>query len=60
MYKTMIAPIVAVIAIAAQLIFGVDISEEVQSQLVEWIANGILIGTAIYGVVKNHKKDGEK
>lgn len=60
MAKTVIAPIVAVLALAAQLIFGIDISEEMQSQIVEWVANGVLIGTAIYGVVKNHKKKGEE
>lgn len=59
MYKTMIAPIIAALCIAIQLFFGIDISEEVQSKLVDVIANAIFVGVLIYGIIKNHKKKGE-
>ena len=60
MYKTIIAPIVATIAIVAQLIFGVDIGEEVQSQIVEALVNVIAVGVILYGIVKNHKREDEE
>ena len=60
MYKTIVAPIVATIAIVAQLIFGVDIGEEVQSQIVEALVNVIAVGAILYGIIKNHKREDEE
>lgn len=60
MYKTVVAPIVATIAIVAQLIFGVDIGEEVQSQIVEALVNVIAVGAILYGIIKNHKREDEE
>ena len=60
MYKTIVAPIVATIAIVAQLIFGVDIGEEVQSQVVEALVNVIAVGAILYGIIKNHKREDEE
>jgi hypothetical protein len=59
MYKTMIAPIIAALALVVQLIFGVTVGEELQNQVVDVIANGIFVGVVIYGIIKNHKKKGE-
>mgnify|MGYP000897930165 FL=1 len=59
MYKTIVAPIVATIAIVAQLIFGVDIGEEVQSQIVEALVNVIAVGAILYGIITNHKREDE-
>lgn len=57
MYKTIIAPIIATIAIVVQLLFGIDISEEVQSQVVEALVNVIAVGAILYGIIKNHKRE---
>ncbi len=57
MYKTVVAPIIATIAIAAQLIFKIDISEEVQNQVVEALVNIIAVGAILYGIIKNHKRE---
>lgn len=56
MSKTMIAPVIAVACMAVQLLFGVKISEELQSQVADAIVNIVLVATAIYGVFKNHTK----
>lgn len=56
-YRAIVAPIVAVIFMAIQLVFGVDIGEEVQSQVVESIVNIITVGLIIYGIFVNPKKD---
>ena len=60
MYKTIVAPVIATIAIAAQLIFKIDISEEVQNQVVEALVNIIAVGAILYGIIKNHKKEDEE
>lgn len=57
MGKTVIAPIVATIAILAQLVFGIEIPADVVDQLVVVAGNAVAIGFVIYGIVKNHKKD---
>jgi uncharacterized membrane protein len=54
--KTMIAPFVASAAIAAQLIFGINIPEDVVNQTVAVIVNAALVITTIVGIVKNHQK----
>jgi uncharacterized membrane protein len=54
--KTMIAPFVASAVIAAQLIFGINIPEDVVNQTVAVIVNAALVITTIVGIVKNHQK----
>lgn len=56
MFKGIIAPIVAVIFLAVQGIFGVSISEELQNEVIGVIANGIAVGMGVYGVITNTKK----
>lgn len=57
MYKTVIAPIVAVFAMAAQLVFGVKIPESFVSDVTQVISNAILVLVTIYGIFKNHRKE---
>ena len=57
MYKTIIAPIVAVFVMAIQLIFGVKIPESLANEVVVVISNAIAVFIAIYGIFKNHKKE---
>lgn len=59
-YKTMIAPIVAIIALAIKGLFKVEVPEELQNTVTDWISTGILIGVGIYGVAKTHKKKGDE
>lgn len=60
MTKSMILPFIAVLALVTKAVLGVDISAELQDQ----IANGIVIlggaGYVVYGIFKNHKKEGDK
>lgn len=53
-YKQLIAPFVAVIFILMQTIFGISISEEIQSQVVDVLVNFVAVGFVIYGIVKNN------
>ena len=52
MYASVVAPLIAVIAFFAQVVFGVNLSEELQSQIAEAIINVGLAGVATYGVIK--------
>lgn len=52
--KKIIAPIVAVIAMAIQLIFGVEIDEAIQSQIVDVVINIVLVSATIYGIFQNY------
>lgn len=56
MSKVVIAPIIAVLALAVQTIFSVTIPEEVVNEVVVTVVNAGLLVTAIIGVFKNHKK----
>lgn len=56
----MIAPIVAVIALMIKGFFGIDIPETVQAEIVTYIVGGVALGTSIWGIIKNHKKEGNK
>jgi len=53
----MILPILSTIAIMVQLVFGIQIPEEVLDQIAVALGNLILGGIAIYGIFKNHKKE---
>ncbi len=55
-YKTIIAPIVAVIAITLQLVFGIEINQELQSEVVAALANVAIVGVTLYGILHNHFK----
>lgn len=55
--KSVILPILAVLAMIVQGVFGVDISEELQNQIAEVVINVIGVSFLIYGVFKNHKKE---
>ena len=50
----MIAPFIAVIAITLQLVFGIEISEDLQLEIATSIANLIAVGIVVYGIFKNH------
>jgi hypothetical protein len=52
MSKTIIAPIVTLLALVATNVFHVQIGTEVQDH----IADAILTGITLYGVFANHKK----
>lgn len=57
MNKTIIAPIVAVLAMAVQLLFGVKIDEQVLNELTVVIANAIAVFVTLYGIYTNYKKE---
>lgn len=54
--KTVIAPIVGVIVLSLQLIFGVEIPEDVVDKIVVVAANAVAVGSVVYGILKNHDK----
>lgn len=53
--KSAIAPIIAVLAIAVQLVFGVEIPEPLQTEITTAVVNITAVGVAVYGIFKNHK-----
>lgn len=55
MSKTLILPIVGVIAFIIQAVFGITIQAELQDQIALIITNAIATGFVVYGVVKDHK-----
>ena len=60
MAKTVIAPIIAFLAIAVQFIFGIEIPNELQEQIVYVIGNAIALGTIVYGIVKDHRAEAKR
>jgi uncharacterized membrane protein len=56
MSKAIILPILTTIALAVQLIFGVEIPSDVINEASVVIANATLVGITLYGVFKDHKK----
>lgn len=60
MTKTMIAPFIALIALAIKAIFNIEIPETVQAQVSEFVVGAVALFVVIKGIVKNHKKEGEK
>jgi uncharacterized membrane protein YfbV (UPF0208 family) len=52
MNKTIIAPIIAVLALVSQQVFHVELNDSVQSDIV----NALLTAVTLYGIFKNHKK----
>lgn len=55
--KTIIAPIVGLIVLGLSVLFGVEISTELQNEVVVYVASGISLFVTLYGIFKNHKKD---
>lgn len=53
-YRPLIAPFIAVLFILLQTVFGVEVAEDVQSQVVDAIANIIAIGIVVYGIIHNN------
>lgn len=53
-YKQLIAPFVAVIFIIVQNVFGLELGDEVQNQVVDVLANLVAVGLVIYGIIKNN------
>ena len=51
MYAKVVAPIVAVVFLAVQAIFGITVSEELQNEVVGAVSNAVAIGIVLYGVV---------
>lgn len=56
MSKTMIAPLVALLAVALKLAFGIDLSEELQAQIIDVTGSVIALVLILIGIVKNHNK----
>ena len=54
-YKTIVVPIISVIALALQIVFGVEIDEGVVNDVAVAIGNIIAVGFVVYGIFKNHK-----
>lgn len=57
MYNTVIAPVVALIALVVGGVFHINIDEGVQNTIVQGLALLLTAGIALYGIVKNHKKE---
>lgn len=55
MQVSIIAPIIAVLALLAKGLFGIEIGEELQAQLVEGVLSAVLALVAVFGVVKAHQ-----
>lgn len=58
-YKALIAPFIAVIAITLQLVFGIELSEELQNEVATVLANLIAVGVVVYGIIHNNIKEKE-
>jgi hypothetical protein len=58
--KTAILPIVSVICLAIATITGHQVSSSVQDEIATVAATGIGAGISIWGVIKNHKKEGNQ
>lgn len=59
MTKSMLLPIISILAFAIKSLFHIELSQDLQSQIAQWILGGILLGTNVWGIVKNHKKEGK-
>lgn len=55
-YKSILIPIIAVIAIGIQLATGINLDAALQSQIVDAIVNVISVGAVVYGIFKNYQK----
>lgn len=55
MQASIIAPIIAVLALLAKAVFGIEIGEELQAQIADAVLTSVLAIVALFGVVKAHK-----
>lgn len=55
-YKSILIPIIAVIAIGVKLATGIDLDAALQSQIVDAIVSVISVGAVVYGIFKNYQK----
>lgn len=60
MTKSMVLPIVMVIAMAIKIIFGIDIPQDTIDQITQSIVTLGAAVYAIYGIYKNHKAETKK
>lgn len=58
--KTLIAPIIATLFIFLNIVFGVEIPADVQSEVVLGVTNTVLVGVVLYGIWHNHNKEEKK
>jgi uncharacterized membrane protein len=52
--KTLILPVLALLNVICQMIFGVKLTEDELGETANQIVNAVSILLVIYGVVKNH------
>lgn len=55
-YKTIVAPIVGIVFLALKGLLGIEVSDDLQAQVTDWVVTGVLVGISVYGVFKDHKK----
>lgn len=55
--KSIIAPLVAVVSYIVATIFHVELPKDVQGQITDIIVQVAFIGSLVYGIFKNHKKE---
>lgn len=60
MTKTMILPFIAVIVVAVKFTMGIDIGEDVQNQVADWLVATTTIVSLVYGIIKSHRSGGDK
>lgn len=53
MSRTVIAPIIALVALLVKSAFGIEVGDELQNQ----ITDAVLLGVTLYGIITNHKKE---
>lgn len=58
--KAVIAPIIGVLVILVQFLFGVEIPESVVNDIVMAIVNVIAVGYVVVGIFTNYKKNAEE
>lgn len=58
--KTVILPLLMVLGVVVQLVFGVEIPESVLNDVAVVTANVIALVVVVIGIFKNHKKDSNK
>lgn len=54
--KSMVLPIIAVLALFVKSVFNIEIPESFQNDLAVWIIGGAALVTTVHGIWKNHKK----
>lgn len=54
---TIVAPLIAVVAIIIKLAFGINLNEDVQKQLVDVVTSVVSVSLVIDGIFRNHKKE---